>query len=87
MITTSTVLPQMYRVPKMIERECAVEIQRYALQAITDLTKLLNRSHGNCSSESYEAIKEGVGRSIGSIQIGILEVVIAEFPELDDLQE
>lgn len=71
----------------MIERECAVEIQYYALQAIADLTKLLNQSYGHCSPESYEAIREGVGRSIGSIQMGILEVVLAEFPELDDIQE
>jgi hypothetical protein len=86
-IAIAPVLPQMYRKPEMIERECAVEIQHYALQAIADLMRLLHQSHGHCSPESYEAIKEGVGRSIGSIQMGILELVIAEFPELDDIKE
>lgn len=69
----------------MIEKECAIEIQRHALLAITELTKLLNQSQGRCSAEKYEELREGVGRSIGAIQMGILEVVIAEFPELDDL--
>lgn len=70
----------------MIEKECALEIQSHALQAITELTKLLNQSQGRCSSEKFEELREGVGRSIGAIQMGILEIVNAEFPELDDLQ-
>lgn len=70
----------------MIEKQCATEIQGHALAAITELTKLLNQSQGRCSAERYEELREGVGRSIGAIQMGILEVVIAEFPELDDLQ-
>jgi len=70
----------------MIEKECAIEVQRHALQAITELTKLLNQTQGRCSAERYEELREGVGRSIGAIQMGILEIVIAEYPELDDLQ-
>lgn len=70
----------------MIEKDCAIEVQRHALQAITELTKLLNQSQGRCSPEKYEELREGVGHSIGAIQMGILEVIIAEFPELDDLQ-
>ena len=70
----------------MIEKECAIEVQRRALQAITELTKLLNQTQGRCSAERYEELREGVGRAIGSIQMGILEIVIAEYPELDDLQ-
>ncbi|NVD97750.1 hypothetical protein [Massilia sp. BJB1822] len=70
----------------MIDKECAIEVQRHALQAISELTKLLKQSQGRCSPEKYEELREGVGRSIGAIQMGILEVVIVEFPELDDLQ-
>ena len=40
---------------------------------------------GRCSDERYEQLKEEIGRSIGQIQMGILEVLISEFPELDDL--
>jgi hypothetical protein len=69
----------------MIEKKCAIEMQTAALNAITELTNLLNMSKGHCSLDEYEKIKEGVGRSIGDIQMGILEVIIAEFPELDDL--
>jgi hypothetical protein len=76
----------MYGKLEMIEKECAVDIQRHALHAITELTKLLNRAQGRCSAEKYEELREGVGRSIGAIQMGILEIVIAEYPELDDLQ-
>jgi len=76
----------MYENLKMIEKECAVEIQRHASQAIMELTKLLNQAQGRCSAERYEELREGVGHSIGAIQMRIMEIVIAEFPELDDLQ-
>jgi len=69
----------------MIEKKCAIEMQVAALNAITELTKLLNMSKDRCSIDEYEKIKEGVGRSIGHIQMDILEVIIAEYPELDDL--
>jgi hypothetical protein len=76
----------MFRKSKMIEKECALEIQDHALKAITELSLLLNRSQGRCSPERFEQLREGVGRAIGGIQMGILEVVISEFPELDDLK-
>lgn len=70
----------------MIEKEYAIEVQHLALQIITQITKLLNQAQGRCSPDVYKQLKEGVGRSIGTVQMGILEVIIAEFPELDDLQ-
>lgn len=70
----------------MIEKECAIEVQGHALLAIAELTKLLNQVQGRCSAERFEELRAGVGHSIGAIQMGILEVVIAEYPELDDLQ-
>lgn len=70
----------------MIEKQCAIEIQEQALKAIRELSLLLNLSKDRCSPEKYEQIKMGVGNSIGEIQMGILEVIIAEYPELDDLK-
>jgi hypothetical protein len=69
----------------MIEKACAAEIHAAALKSIEDLTQILTTSRGRCSDEKYEQLKEGIGRSIGQIQMGILEVLISEFPELDDL--
>lgn len=45
------------QVVEMIEKECAIEIQRHALQAITELTKLFNQSQGRCSAEKYEELR------------------------------
>lgn len=70
----------------MIEKESAIEIRAHALNAITELTKILIVSKDRCSIDDYERLREGVGRSLGDIQMGILEVIIAEFPELDDLE-
>ena len=69
----------------MIEKQCAIEIQEHALKAVAELSLLLNLSRNRCSPEKYEQIKQGVGFSIGRIQMGILQIVIAEYPELDDL--
>lgn len=69
----------------MIEKACADEIHAVALKSIQDLTRIMTTCRGRCSDERYEQLKEGIGRSIGQIQMGILEVLISEFPELDDL--
>lgn len=69
----------------MIEKECATEIYSNALKSIEDLTRILTISRDRCSDEKYEQLKECVGRAIGEIQMGILETLISEFPELDDL--
>jgi hypothetical protein len=34
---------------------------------------------------THEQIKRGVGLSVGTIQIEILEIINREYPELDDL--
>jgi hypothetical protein len=70
----------------MIEKQCAIEIQDRALKAITELSQILTLTQKRCSADLRDQIKEGVGRSIGQIQIGILEVILVEYPELDDLK-
>lgn len=69
----------------MIEEECAREVYATALKSVAGLSQILISSQGRCSDEKFEELREGVGRSIGEIQMGILEPLILEFPELDDL--
>ncbi|MBI5874884.1 MAG: hypothetical protein HZB81_03400 [Deltaproteobacteria bacterium] len=70
----------------MIEKQCAIEICKLALKAISDLSRILNVSQGLCLEAEYEQIKKGVGLSIGKIQTDILDVIYTIYPELDDLK-
>ncbi len=70
----------------MIEKQCAVEIRELALGAISALSEILSISRERCSIDDYEQLKKGVGLSIGGIQIDILDVINAVYPELDDLE-
>jgi hypothetical protein len=65
--------------------EYATRVQSYALQAIKELSAILTIDGGGRSSEEYELIQEAVGRSIGQIQMGVLEPLYKEYPALDDL--
>ena len=65
--------------------EYATKVQSYALQAIKELSAILTIDGGGRSFEEYELIQEGVGRSIGQIQMGVLEPLYKEYPALDDL--
>lgn len=69
----------------MIEEEFAREAYVTAMKSIAGLSQILIASQGKCSVDKFEELKEGIGRSIGEIQMGILEPLISEFPELDDL--
>lgn len=71
----------------MIEEECAREVYATALKSIAGLSQILLASQGRCSNDKFEELREGVGRSLGEIQMGILEPLISEFPELDDLPQ
>jgi len=71
----------------MLEKDSAVEIRDHALKAIRELMDLLHLSKDKCDAEQYEQIKRCVGLSIGRIQMEILEIVNAAYPELDDLIE
>lgn len=69
----------------MLKKEDATIIRDHALKAIQELSSLFNFSTDKCSPEQQEQIKRGVGLSIGKIQMDILEVINAAYPELDDL--
>jgi hypothetical protein len=68
-----------------LDKDCALNIRELALEAITNLSKALERSQGKCSTEDFERIKEGVGLSIAHIQTWILDPIYAQYPDLDDL--
>lgn len=70
----------------MVNKQTAIEIKERALNAVSELSQLLNAVEGHCSSEDYDRIKRGVGLSIGRIQTELLDIVYAAYPELDDLK-
>jgi hypothetical protein len=70
----------------MLKKEDATIIRDHALKAIRELMTLYYFSTEKCSSpEEHEQIKRGVGLSVGTIQMEILEVINRAYPELDDL--
>jgi hypothetical protein len=71
----------------MLKKEDATEIRDHALKAIQELMALFHISKDTSSPEEHEQIKRGVGLSIGKIQMEILEVINAAYPDLDDLIE
>ena len=68
-----------------MRKETAVEIYSLAMSAISSLTMILNALPNDISAEELIMIKRGVGTAIGDIQIDLLEVINAQYPELDDL--
>jgi hypothetical protein len=71
----------------MLDKDDAIAIRDHALKAIEELMDLVYLSKDKCSAEQHEQIQRGVGLSIGKIQMEILEVINAAYPELDDLIE
>lgn len=69
----------------MLKKDDATEIRDHGLKAVQELMDLLQISKDKCSPQQHEQIKRGVGLSIGKIQMEILEVINAAYPELDDL--
>jgi len=70
----------------MMKKQDATEMKQHGLRAIEELSDLLNIAVDGCSGEEYERIKRGVGLSIGRIQTELLDVIYAEYPELDHLK-
>ncbi len=69
----------------MMNNQEATEMRDHGLKAIQELLIVLNLAKTQCSQEQYEQIKRGVGLSIGRIQMELLAVINAAYPELDDL--
>lgn len=65
----------------------ALQIQKKALNAIVELNSIVLDIQDDCPEEDLILIKNGVGSSMGIIQMEILEVINRQYPEIDDLRE
>ena len=68
-----------------MNKETAIMIRSQALNAISNLTLILNTLPDDTPTEDVNLIKRGIGLSIGMIQTDLLEIINAQYPELDDL--
>jgi hypothetical protein len=72
---------------KTLTKQDATIVRDHALKAIEELMALFHFVKDRCSTKQHEQFKRGVGMSIGRIQMDILEVINAAYPELDDLAD
>jgi hypothetical protein len=71
----------------VVKKQTATEMRNHGLSAIEELSRLLNIAMDSCAPEQYEQIRRGVGLSIGRIQLEVLDVIYAAYPELDHLKK
>lgn len=70
----------------MITKETAIDVQKYALDAIKSLSHALAACENRCSPDEFEHIKRAVGLSMGRIETELLGIIYGAYPELDDLK-
>ena len=70
-----------------MNKDVADIVKEHALRAVEDLTAILFKIQEHCSEEDFNSIRRGVGSSLGRIQVDLLSVVYAQYPEMDDLKE
>jgi hypothetical protein len=71
----------------MIDKTIALQVQQRALSAVRELMAILSEIEQKCPEQDYQALKRGIGLSVGRIQMEILEVINAQHPEIDDLND
>lgn len=69
----------------MITKEIAIEVHAASRRVIVELSTLLRAAEASCSGEDYERIKRGIGLTIGTIQVELMDLLYVDHPELDDL--
>jgi hypothetical protein len=70
----------------MMEKQTAIALQAHALNAVTELTRILAVSQKSCIREEHEQIKRAVASCIGEIQVRVPAIINSAYPELDDLK-
>jgi hypothetical protein len=65
-----------------MNKSAAIGIRNEALKAIEALSSVLDQAQ----SSDDEAGRGRLHKQIGQIQMGILEPIVAEYPDLDDLR-
>ena len=68
-----------------MNKATAVQVKGEALRAIEALSSALKAAQG-CDDDEMTLLHKEVGIIIGRIQMGILEPIVAQYPDLDDLQ-
>ena len=61
-------------------------VRDLCLQAIENLTQVLNAASVTSDADTLERIRKGVGSSIGTIDGGLLSILYQLHPELDHLK-
>jgi hypothetical protein len=68
-----------------MNRSAATSIRSEALRAIEALSAILSVASHGCDEAETGRLHKQVGLIIGQIQMGILEPVVTQHPELDEL--
>ena len=69
-----------------MNKSAAIGVRNQALKAIEALSSALDQAQGSGDEAERGQLHKQVGLIIGQIQMGILEPIVAEHPDLDDLQ-
>ena len=69
-----------------MNKTAAIGIEVQALKAIEALSSALAQAQGSDDEAERGRLHKQVALIIGQIQMGILEPIVAEHPELDDLR-
>jgi hypothetical protein len=69
-----------------MKKSTATRVRNEALKAIEALSSALEASSDGCSETESNRLHKQVGLAIGQIQMGIIEPIVAEHPDLDDLR-
>jgi len=68
-----------------MNKSAAIAVRNEALKAIEALSSALDHALGGDDEAVYARLHKEAGFIIGQIQMGILEQIVAEHPDLDDL--
>lgn len=69
-----------------MNKSAAIGIKNEALKAIEALSSALDHVQGNDDEAERDRLHKQVGLIIGQIQMGILQAIVIEHPDLDDLR-
>jgi hypothetical protein len=68
-----------------MDRKLSIEAQARALSAIKELHSIVKLDF-DWNEDDLKALKIGIGISIGTIEVDLLNIIYREFPDLDDLK-
>jgi len=69
-----------------MDKSAATGVRNEALKAIEALSAALDIASRGCDEVEMGQLHKQVGLIIGQIQMGVLEPVVAQHPDLDDLR-